>query len=263
MPRISFQLKKGRPSLGLLFCWKLTVDADQAGSVSEIMIPELFYDFWFIQNGGICYSKSLEGGAAPIPGQTLKTIHTRPLTLVLHLPLMLFGARLSMQFAESFWEPEIPSTRFLEQTWFPSGSSSLDDFACHISETIQHHRSRKVPEQMLTSTFEESDWLRHFSPRHKRRLYKSVFGVSRKEIDGIRGLHTFLGRTCDFTAQRPRIIEYIDDDVFYDQPHLNHMFRKMTGLSPIEYLMANSILQDNLMAASYNEIDSQLDTMEP
>jgi AraC-like DNA-binding protein len=41
--------------------------------------------------------------------------------------------------------------------------------------------------------------------------------------------------------------------VFYDQPHLNHAFKKMTGLSPVEYFEHNSILQDNLMSASYNE----------
>jgi hypothetical protein len=36
----------------------------------------------------------------------------------------------------------------------------------------------------------------------------------------------------------------------------------MTELSPLEYLQAGSILQDNLMAASYNELGGQWDTME-
>jgi hypothetical protein len=33
----------------------------------------------------------------------------------------------------------------------------------------------------------------------------------------------------------------------------------MTGLSPVEYFEANSILQDHLMAASYNEKLDEMD----
>jgi hypothetical protein len=46
----------------------------------------------------------------------------------------------------------------------------------------------------------------------------------------------------------------VTPDVFYDQPHLNHSFKKMTGLAPVEYFQNSSILQDNLMSASYNEV---------
>lgn len=63
----------------------------------------------------------------------------------------------------------------------------------------------------------------------------------------------FLEQTCAFT-QNPRIIGYVNPDVFYDQAHLNHVFKKMTGRSPVEYFEASSILQDNLMAASYNAL---------
>jgi len=58
--------------------------------------------------------------------------------------------------------------------------------------------------------------------------------------------------------QNPRIIEHVTPEVFYDQPHLNHAFKKMTGLSPVEYFEVNSILQDNLMSASYNEVPNSL-----
>ena len=69
----------------------------------------------------------------------------------------------------------------------------------------------------------------------------------------------FLEKSCDFTVEYPRIIQHVDAEVFYDQPHLNHAFKRMTGLSPLEYFEANSILQDNLMAASYNEISDEED----
>jgi methylphosphotriester-DNA--protein-cysteine methyltransferase len=72
-------------------------------------------------------------------------------------------------------------------------------------------------------------------------------------------VHLFLEQTCDFTSQNPRIIQHVNAEVFYDQPHLNHAFKKMTGLSPLEYFETNSILQDNLMAASYNENPDEKD----
>jgi AraC-like DNA-binding protein len=46
----------------------------------------------------------------------------------------------------------------------------------------------------------------------------------------------------------------MNPEVYYDQPHLNRAFKKLTGFSPVEYFQANSILQDNLMSASYNEV---------
>jgi methylphosphotriester-DNA--protein-cysteine methyltransferase len=103
---------------------------------------------------------------------------------------------------------------------------------------------------------QESAWLVQYSPRHKRRLYKATFGLSRKELHNIRNVQSFLEQTCDFAARNPRIIQHVNTEVFYDQPHLNRTFRKMTGFSPIGYFQANSILQDNLMSASYNEISA-------
>ena len=106
---------------------------------------------------------------------------------------------------------------------------------------------------MLKPSLVETDWLAAYPPRHKRRLYKSVFGLSRKEMQAIANVHQFLAQTCDFVAETPRIVEHVNTELFYDQPHLNNAFKKMTGLSPLEYFEANSILQDNLMAVSYNE----------
>jgi methylphosphotriester-DNA--protein-cysteine methyltransferase len=85
-------------------------------------------------------------------------------------------------------------------------------------------------------------------------LYKSIFGISRKELLGIQNIHSFLEQACDFASNNPRIIQHVPPDVYYDQPHLNHAFKKITGLTPIEYFEQSSMLQDNLMSASYNEI---------
>jgi methylphosphotriester-DNA--protein-cysteine methyltransferase len=105
---------------------------------------------------------------------------------------------------------------------------------------------------MLAPGLEETDWLKEYSARHKRRLYRSTFGLSRKEMLRIRSVHTFLEEECDFGVRSPRIIAHLDPEVFYDQPHLNRAFKKMTGLSPLEYFQVGAVLQDNLMAASYN-----------
>ncbi len=257
MIKTTFQKKAGNPSLGILFCWKLTVEADPCTRLSEPLIPELFYDFFFIHQGEVNYVDKTKGIEIPFARQSLKTIHTQPLTLTLAAPLVLFGVRLSLSFAESFWEQEIPANRFLAQNWVKSGTDDLQSFTQQITHTIKKQRTSRAAGPLLLPSLQETEWFAHFSPRHKRRLYKTVFGISRKEMDAIQGLHVFLGQACDFSVQSPRIIEYIDTEVFYDQPHFNHLFRKMTDLSPLEYLQASSILQDNLMAASYNEIAGQ------
>jgi AraC-like DNA-binding protein len=263
MVKTSFQMKKGHSSLGVMFCWQLTLEADSIGPITDHFIPELFYDFLFVQKGEMCYVDKAQEIEIPLAEQTLKTIHTQPLTFTFTPPIILFGARLSLNFAESFWEPQLPPNRFLAQKWVEPGNIDLATFAAQITETIEKRCVRKTAAQMLSPTLDESDWLSHYSPRHKRRLYKTVFGISKKEMHAIKGLHVFLGQTCDFASQNPRIIENIDSEVFYDQPHFNHLFKKMTDLSPLDYLQASSILQDNLMAASYNEIAAQLGTIEP
>ncbi len=263
MLRFSFQKLDGQPGLGIAFFWQLRIEGDAREPIQDRLIPELFYDFLYVQRGTVSCLDVGTGTERRLPAQSLKTIHTRPVTLRLSTPLVLLGARLSLSFAERFWEPEMPSNQFLAQNWGASAEPELASFAARVIETIQQQRTHKTDKPMLATTLEETDWLAHFSDRHKRRLYRSVFGISKKEMRAIQGLHAFLGRTCDFSSQRPRIIEYIDTDVFYDQPHLNRTFRKMTGMSPLEFLQAGSILQDNLMAASYNESGDPVGTIDP
>lgn len=250
--QISFQKQKGSPALGVEFFWKLTVDSKSPVNVAEHFIPELFLDFFYIKQGQIQCADTMTGEKFKLPQQVLKTIYTRPLKFSFSTPLVLYGARLALRFAESFWG-EIKANAFLKQAWVKKEPTDLESFKSEVESHIQSQQRQKSPYPMFKTSLNESDWLVNFSPRHKRRLYKSMFGLSRKELQNIRNVHAFLEQTCDFAAENPRIIRHVNPEVFYDQPHLNHTFKKMTGLAPVEYFEANSILQDNLMSASYNE----------
>ncbi len=231
----------------LLFCWRMSIDVGQVTAVSDIFIPELFFDFFYIHKGEMTWAD------VPLPRQTLKTLHTQRLDLVLKAPLDVYGARFTLPFAELFWQKQMPVNSCLEQRWLENPVSDLATFASQIVAAIAKRRTKKIIAPMFQPSLAETDWLAAYSPRHKRRLYKSVLGISQKELRAIQNVHQFLGQTCDFATGMPRIVEYVNADSFYDQPHLNNAFKKMTGLSPLAYFEANSILQDNLMAASYNE----------
>jgi AraC-like DNA-binding protein len=250
---ITFQKRSGDFSRGVPFFWKMEIKTRSPMTITDHVIPELFFDYFFIKAGNVKYTDKILRTEETLPRQVLKSIHTHPFVLVFSTPLVLYGARFSLKFAESFWEDDLRANAFLPQTWIRGNVDQLETFQFQITEYLQQHQVRKWPYPMLSPDLEESDWLVHFSPRHKRRLYKSTFGLSRKELQNIHNVHSFLEQTCDFASQNPRIIQHVNPEVFYDQPHLNRTFRKMTGFSPVEYFQANSILQDHLMSASYNE----------
>ena len=252
--RISFRKLAGEPSDGIAFFWSMTVEGKS--SVTDQFIPELFFDFLFVNAGKIQYVDTERKAKINLPRQSLKTLFSRPLTFVYSTPLVLFGARLTLGFAESF-SAEMKANSFLDQAWVRKDANDLEEFKRQVTSHIKKERREKFPYPMFSSGLNESGWLVNFSPRHKRRLYRSTFGLSRKELLNIHNLHVFLDQTCDFSLQNPRIIQHITPDVFYDQPHLNHIFKKMTGLSPVEYFQNSSFLQDNLMSASYNEISGR------
>lgn len=249
---ITFQKRQGQPALGISFFWKMTIDTKSPVAITDHFIPELFFDYLFIKEGSVTCVDETRGTKFTLPRQALKTIHTHPLTFVYSTPLVFYGVRLSLAFAESFGE-EIKANCFLSQAWVREETGDLDSFKFQTVEHLRSHHTKKLAYPMFSSGLEESAWLINFSARHKRRLYKETFGVSRKELQNIRNVQSFLEQTCDFASQNPRIIQHVNPDIFYDQPHLNRTFRKMTGFSPVEYFQANSILQDNLMSASYNE----------
>lgn len=253
---ISFQKRPGDSSLGIAFFWKLTIEAKSLVTITDHLIPELFLDYFFVHRGKI---KLVDpwGKKTSLPQQTLKNIFTHPLNLVFSTPLILFGARLSLKFAETYHGDGCPPNSFLEQNWGGKHIDDLEAFASQVTECVQRRQTRRNPYPMFKSALEESDWLVNFSPRHKRRLYKTTFGLSRKELLNIQNIHSFLEQTCDFALENPRIIRHVNPEVFYDQPHLNHIFKKMTGLAPVGYFEKNSVLQDNLMSASYNAISDE------
>lgn len=248
--KVTFQKTAGDKTLGIEFFWKMTVEAKTGRRVTDHFIPELFFDFLCVRRGRVRYFIGVQ--SCPLPSQSLKTLFDKPVMFEYSTPLVLFGARLSLKFAESFWD-EMKANSFLEQTWVGKEPGSLEAFAMQVRDCIRLNRREKSPYPMFSKRLDESDWLVNFSPRHKRRLYAGVFGLSRKGLMNIRKVQSFLEQTCDFAAQNPRILHHVDPEVFYDQPHLNRSFRKMTGFSPVEYFEVNSILQDNLMSVSYNE----------
>jgi AraC-like DNA-binding protein len=254
--KITFHKHQGDPSLGIAFSWVMTIRADSPVQILDHFIPELFYDYFYLKEGNVTCVEGSQGVEYQLPSQALKTLYTRPLKFSFSTPLVLFGARFSLRFAESYWEKSIEGNSIIKQNWITEAVNDLPSFENRL---INYIESKQIKESasLLLPTLEESERLRLFSSRHKRRLYKTVFGISKKEMWSIYNVHSFLEQTCDFTSQYPRIIQHVNAEVFYDQPHLNHAFKKMTGLSPLEYFEVNSILQDNLMAASYNEISAE------
>ena len=257
--KLSFQKQQGVPNLGIVFFWRMQIETNAPITINDIFIPELFFDYFFVELGAVHYGNPEQNAKCQLPQQALKTIHTHRIDLVLEAPLILYGARLTLPFAEYFWENARPANTFMAQNWIDAQTDNLGGFASQLIGVIEKCGKGETAVSILTPTLQESDSFAQYSPRHKRRLYKSTFGISRKELDAINNLHLFLGQTCDFAAQSPRIIEYVNDEAYYDQPHLNHSFKKMTGLSPLAYFEANSMLQDNLMAASYNGQSGQDD----
>lgn len=250
---ITFQKQAGSPTLGIQFFWKMEIKTKSSIEIMEHFIPELFFDYFHLQMGEMFILDDKLGNKRRLPPKFLKSIFTQPFKLLYSAPILLFGARLSLGFAEKFWEVDHYPNSLRTVDWIPGKFNSLHVFANAVTSFIEDHQKQRPPFSMFKALLEESDWLVHYSARHKRRLYHDVFGLSRKELQNIHNLHTFLAQACDFGTQNPRIIKHVNPDVYYDQPHLNHAFKKLTGLSPVEYFEANSILQDNLMSASYNE----------
>lgn len=248
---ITFHKRPGDPALGVAFFWRLGLTARRPLTLTDTFIPELFYDYLHVARGQVQAAAGAQP-AAPLAAHTLKTLHTHTLRLTYHAPLVVYGARCAPAWAERYWEPALPANARLPQPWVSGRVTDLDDFAAQVTAHLRARQTRKAPYALLTPALEETAWLRAYSPRQKRRWYQAVFGLSRKEIDNLAKVQAFLAQACSFSAPPPRIIGHVNPEVFYDQAHLNHTFKQVTGLAPREYFAAGSVLQDNLMAASYN-----------
>ena len=230
----------------------MEIATDEPTIVTDFFIPELFYDFFYIPKGVV------ETDGAELPAQFLKALHTGPIQFNFRAPIVMYGARLLLNGAHFFDEGELRSNRFLQASWVNQGVDDFPAVVDQISEKTRQLTMARSAEYLLESEpgwqpLHESNWLQAYSNRHKRRLYKSRFGLSRKEMVTIQNVHHFLEQSCDFSSQDPHIIDHVNDEHFYDQPHLSRSFKKVTGFTLLEYFEANTILQDNLMAVSYKE----------
>lgn len=254
--KITFQKRSGRSDLNLSFFWRLDIDEAPSVKIQDLFIPELFFDYVLVQRGHLRIENQREHLLLKTGQQGFFSLRTRPLFLTYEPPITLFGARFERNFAPLLWDSKVLANDFSNVVWLKTLPVDLASFADHLRDTVAGRRKKATIAPLQKNALEAAEWLSRFSARHKRRLIKKTYGLSQKEMKAVENLHAFLTRACDFSTQNPRIIEYIDSDVFYDQPHLNRAFKKMTGLTPMDYFEARSILQDNLMAASYNAISA-------
>jgi AraC-like DNA-binding protein len=248
--QISFHKLAGVPALDLAYFWRLQIDGTTVVPADHL-IPELYYDFLYVQQGQLALSATDSEPLQQLPAQSLRTLHSRSHKLHYQLPLVLYGARFYLRLAENI-APGRPAGHFLPLNWLTTPVNSLPDFASQLQPVLQANRQPRLAGPMFSSGLNESAWLATYSPRQRRRLYQTIFGLSRQGLLAIENLHRFLGQSCNFGDENPRLIKYVDDQAYYDQPHLNRAFKKMTGFTPLAYFEASTILQDNLMAASYN-----------
>jgi hypothetical protein len=237
----------------LRFCWRLEIEAREPPRLEELVIPELTFDFLYVHEGAVAVLEAAGQREVDVPRQALKTLHTRPLTLVLRPPLVLYGARLALEFAELLDPGVERRNAIVPDAWVEEPVADLEDFARQIERTLARRRDAAPASPAAVAALLHADGSAGWSPRHRRRLHRAVFGMSRREMASIATVHRFLAQRCDFSDGAPRVGDFVDPDLYYDQPQFNRSFKQVTGRSPLAYFEARSALQDNLMAVSYNE----------
>ena len=65
--KIAFQKQAGDSSLGIAFTWRLALEAEEHTTVVDSFIPELFFDFFFVQEGCIECRDEACGPAGQLP----------------------------------------------------------------------------------------------------------------------------------------------------------------------------------------------------
>jgi hypothetical protein len=61
---IGFRMQHGEPSLGILLFWSLTLGGGQPRTLSERFIPELYYDYFYVQRGRLTMADGAHGASA-------------------------------------------------------------------------------------------------------------------------------------------------------------------------------------------------------
>ncbi|MEM7797904.1 MAG: hypothetical protein AAF633_01825 [Chloroflexota bacterium] len=256
--KIAFQKKKAKPSdlPGIDLFWRMSIDGPTGQAVIDHFIPELKFDYFYLLQGTIKSKFGSHDQPQLLPSQFLKTIQTKSLSFHFTLPLIMMGVRLNLSFADFYDCGPIDGGRFKPVSWLEKqveGEISLEEFSKRVQSALKMLAIPSPPQPRLTPELKPTSKLADYSPRHRRRLIKAIYGVSHKEMQVIQKINVFLQQACDFSDDAPHIIDYLGDDAFYDQSHLNHLFKKTTGFSLLKYFEHSSALQDNLMAVSYNE----------
>jgi hypothetical protein len=150
----------------------------------------------------MAWADAARGGRAEPIHQGLKTLWTQPLTLTHAPPLVLLGARLRLAFAEPYEGGAVRVDALSEATWVTRRPKNLADFAALVRAHLLGRTARKTPYPPLAGGLTESGWLGSYSPRHKRRLYQAVHGLSRQALKRVGAVQAFLEQACNFGAQR-------------------------------------------------------------
>lgn len=85
----------------------------------------------------------------------------------------------------------------------------------------------------------------HISERQLERKFKQFVGLSPKRFCEIVRFHHLLGQLRAGSGQKISSVAY--DSGYYDSSHLNSYFRKITGITPLQYRQGNSLLAVNFL----------------
>ncbi len=250
--KASFRKLSGHSDVGGVFHWQLSLTAAETDVIEELFIPELFYDVIVLNAGTVTYAIG-DGDWQPLPRACVKTIQTAQFRLRFQGRIKLSGTRLPLCFAERL-NLNLAANQLVPLQWGTDCECVLSEFASEFEAFLDEQATKGLSNSLLNNALQETTWFQQYSARQKRRYYQKIFGISQKELRKIQNMHKFLGQACYFsTRDDPRILDNVSAGDYYDQPHLNRTFRELTGLTPVEYFQITSVLQDNLMAASYNE----------
>ena len=87
-------------------------------------------------------------------------------------------------------------------------------------------------------------------PEHKlERLFRQAIGLSPAKYLQIVRLHYFLSLMRSAHSEDSLTIAGLESG-YYDQPHLIHNFKQITGLTPSQYLSTASSLTVNLIVVN-------------
>ncbi len=85
--------------------------------------------------------------------------------------------------------------------------------------------------------------------RQLERKFKEYLGTTPKKFSDIVKFHNFLNLLQNY-PQGEKISDAIYDGGYYDQSHLNNYFKKITGITPLQYKLDHHLLAINFIQLS-------------